>query len=71
MFGLLLSERMTPRRPPADPDNLRRWKQSERITTGVIAGTALELYLELVRKYVDRNVWELWKAIEASTYNRA
>ena len=51
--------------PPTDPDDLMKWKKSERIAWGVIARTATKLHLELVYKYKGGSVWELWKAIEA------
>lgn len=51
--------------PPTDPDDLVRWNQSEKIAMGVIASTATDLHLELLYKYKNGSVWELWKAIEA------
>lgn len=51
--------------PPSDPDDLKKWNQSEQIARGVIMITAVDLHLELVHKYEDGSAWELWKAIEA------
>ena len=52
--------------PPTNLDELKRWEDSEEIAMGVIIATASKLHLELVSKYEDGSVWELWKAIEAN-----
>ena len=51
--------------PPTDASELERWHQSERMALGIIAGTIIDIHLELLHKYEDRSVWDLWCAIES------
>ena len=49
-------------KPPTDVSELEKWLQSERMALGITAGTIIDIHLELLHKYEDRNVWDLWCA---------
>jgi len=48
-----------------DVAELGRWTQSEWHAMHVIMGTATDLHYKLLSKHEPRDVWPLWKAIEA------
>jgi len=50
---------------PTDAKELETWNQSERMATGIIAGSVIDMHLELLHKYEDKSAWALWCAIEA------
>ena len=49
-------------KPPTDASGLEKWLQSECVALGMTAGTIIDIHLELLHKYEDRNMWDLWCA---------
>ena len=51
--------------PPSDAKEHASWDQSERMAIGIIAGSVIDIHLELLHSFEDQGVWPLWCAIEA------
>ena len=51
--------------PPANPKELEAWQRSERMAIGIIAGSVIDLHLEILHRFEDKSAWALWCAIEA------
>ena len=49
---------------PADADELKAWRKSERVVWSVLLLTANELHFELLEQYEDQSTWKIWWAIE-------
>ena len=50
---------------PIDAKEREAWNRSERMAVGIIAGSVIDLHLELLHRYEDESTWKLWCAIEA------